>query len=109
MILIVEDDPATHRALPILLLSRGYTSRIASTLAEGLEQIKRAAPKFLLLDLLLPDGNGIEILEYIKSNNIKTKCAVVTAYLDDKTKLLGYPVLLKPIDFDDLLKFLGDK
>jgi DNA-binding NtrC family response regulator len=105
-ILIVEDDPATYKALPALLGVYGFTTELVNNVTDALEAIKKE-PKFLLLDLKLVGGNGIEVLKYLNDNNLKTKCAVTTAYLNDETALLGYPVLMKPIELEKLLDFLS--
>lgn len=105
-ILIVEDDPSTYQALPALLSTYGYTTKLVNNLSDALVEIKKE-PSFLLLDLIIPGGDGIEVLKYMKENNLKTKCAITTGYLEDGLEVLGCPVLMKPIDFDALLEFLN--
>lgn len=106
-VLIVEDDPATYMALPVLLRSYGFSSKLVNNVKDALVAIKEE-PRFLLLDLVLVDGDGIEVLKYLKLNKLKTKCAITTGYLGEDVDLLGCPIFTKPIDLDKLLKFLNE-
>lgn len=105
-ILIIEDDPLTHKALPALLAVNGFTSKLVSNFSEGLEEVKNDY-KFVLVDLVLPDGDGLDILKSMRDQGIKSKCAITTGYLDNDIELFGYKVLIKPIDLDELLQFLN--
>lgn len=107
-ILIVEDDPSTYYALPILLRSYGFSSKLVNNVKDALLALKDE-PKFLLLDLVLTDGDGVEVLKQLKLSGLKTKCAITTGYLTEDLSLLGCPVLMKPIDLDKLLQFLEGK
>jgi DNA-binding response OmpR family regulator len=58
-ILIVEDDPAVAATMTAALRRDGWTTVIANTLAEGRLKLKQDNPRIALVDLGLPDGNGI--------------------------------------------------
>jgi len=107
-ILIVEDDRMTRRLLSALLRAWNYEVMEAGTLHDGLNQVQRA--NFVLLDLMLPDGNGIAILERIRDRGLAARVAVVTAetgaVLRDASRLGAALILEKPINVNDLLRWL---
>jgi CheY-like chemotaxis protein len=66
-ILIVEDDAATAHAYRGCLERAGYAVHVAVDGEAGLESIQRSAPDGVLLDLMLPKMNGIELLKSIRT------------------------------------------
>ncbi len=60
-VLVVDDDPALLRALRIGLEARGFEVTVAHTGAEGLARAAQAAPDLVVLDLGLPDIDGVEV------------------------------------------------
>ena len=66
LILIVEDNAVTRRALQALFKSRGWAVSVAETVAEGLAQLD-PPPDVIVLDLMLPDGDGEEVLREVRS------------------------------------------
>ena len=68
-ILVVEDEAATRRFLADNLCADGYEPLEAATLAEAARLLRRAHPDLVLLDLGLPDGDGIELLRNIREED----------------------------------------
>jgi len=68
-LLLVEDEPAVQSNNMKILRRRGYTIKQAYTLAEAREIITAEPPKGIILDLQLPDGNGIEFLKELRKNS----------------------------------------
>lgn len=68
MIINVDDNPAARYIRTRALGKAGYEVHEASTCAEALETVKLLHPDLVLLDVNLPDGNGIEVCRQIKSN-----------------------------------------
>jgi len=66
-ILLVEDEPLLRRAFRALLEACGYRVREAGTAAEALEQAAAAQPDLILLDLGLPDRDGLEVVAELRS------------------------------------------
>ena len=71
-------------------------------------------PSHVLLDLMLPDGNGAELLELVRRENLPVRVAVVTAagpgrFWDEAMRHRPDAVLRKPWDLDDLKKFMQDE
>ncbi|MBA3732169.1 MAG: sigma-54-dependent Fis family transcriptional regulator, partial [Gammaproteobacteria bacterium] len=108
-ILIVEDEAVLAKAIAKRFRKEGYVSDVAGTLAAAREQIARATPDLILLDMRLPDGSGLDFLEQLRErDSADIPVVVMTAYgeLEDavaalKLKALDY--LKKPVDLDELL------
>ena len=64
--LIVEDDRDSAEALGELIKAEGYSTAAATTIAEARQQILLRSPDVILLDLLLPDGSGMELFEEVE-------------------------------------------
>lgn len=65
-ILIVEDDPVQAEVVEQVLTEAGYKVRTAATKAESKEVLREGGLDVALLDYQLPDGNGLELLEWIR-------------------------------------------
>lgn len=63
LIVVVEDDPAIRRVLKTILTEAGYELEFATTLEGGLSLISSLKPDLILLDLGLPDGDGIRLIQ----------------------------------------------
>jgi len=107
LILIVEDNAVTRRALQALFKSRGWAVSVAETVAEGLAQLD-PPPDVIVLDLMLPDGDGEEVLREVRSRRLLSRVAITTAIsdserLDALSGLAPDAVLHKPAKFDEIL------
>lgn len=65
-ILIVEDESALSKALSLKLTNSGFEAEVASDGGSAMEKVKKNKYDLIILDLVLPDKNGFEILEEIK-------------------------------------------
>jgi DNA-binding NtrC family response regulator len=111
-LLIVEDDVAALSALR-LLLKRSFAVTPAGTIAEARAAIANGNFDWILLDLMLPDGSGIEILKSVKAASLPTKVVVMTGcgdpyILDTAQQLHPSAILAKPFSFPSLLSILRD-
>ncbi|MBL4848566.1 MAG: response regulator, partial [Planctomycetes bacterium] len=61
-ILVVEDDPDFSALYQTALVERGYLVGLASSVQDGLEQLERVHPDFVVVDLDLPDGSGLSVV-----------------------------------------------
>jgi DNA-binding response OmpR family regulator len=109
-VLVVEDDPESYNALSKILKHVGYDTLGAATLAEGIALLEKT-PRFVILDLLLPDGNGKDLLKQIRERKLPMKVAVITGTAGkamlDETRLLGPDALfLKPLNVPRVLAWL---
>jgi two-component system, OmpR family, response regulator len=106
--LLVEDDLSFASALLGLLKLRGYTVDAAHTLADAIDKQRFATWDFVLLDLHLPDGDGLEFLKLLRSKRIQTPVIVLTAkdQISDRVRGLDAGAddyLVKPFDTEELL------
>ena len=67
LVLLVDDEPAIQRATSALLRSRGYAVSVAGTGAAALEALVRERPSLVILDLGLPDADGIEVCRELRA------------------------------------------
>jgi PAS domain S-box-containing protein len=67
-ILVVDDDPTVIHAMPRLLKSAGYDTRVAVTGQDCLNRLQETLPDLILLDVALPDMDGLEICRRIKAD-----------------------------------------
>jgi DNA-binding response OmpR family regulator len=109
--LLVEDDPDTCEALTRILTRRGYEVDCASSVRQALTKLQ-AQPDSIVLDLMLPDGNGIELLRHVRQFGLPVRVAVATGAGD--TDLMSDVILLhpdaffiKPIDATELVSWLA--
>jgi two-component system, OmpR family, KDP operon response regulator KdpE len=67
VILLVDDEPSIQRATATLLRSRGYSAIVAGTGAEALDAFDRERPSLVILDLGLPDMDGIDVCRRLRA------------------------------------------
>src|SRR3712207_6652917 len=79
-ILIIDDERPILLTLEALLTRHGYQPETASTAAQGLKILKANCPMVVLLDLQLPDADGLEMLEQIKREHCETQVIILTAH-----------------------------
>lgn len=93
-VLIAEDDDSIARLYQTYLEAHSFTIQRAQDGDEALEQIQSFKPDVLLLDIMMPEKNGFDVLEELKSSNNKLPVIVFTALSseDEKKKALDYGV-----------------
>ena len=79
-ILIVDDEADVLESLDELLKAEGYLTATASTAAAGLEKLGKEPFDLVLLDISLPDSNGIDVLRSIKRDSPEMPVIMITAY-----------------------------
>lgn len=86
-VFIVEDQDDIRRALEMFLAGHPgiAVTGTASTAAEALASVGDAAPDVCVLDIRLPDGNGVELCRELRSTLPGVRCVMLTAYSDDAT------------------------
>ena len=107
-ILLIEDDPNTARAIELMLTSSSYSIFVTDMGEEGLDLAKLYDYDLILLDLDLPDMNGMEVLRNIRVARIATPVLILTGSSDTQSKLRGFGIgaddyMTKPFDRDELL------
>jgi len=109
-VLLIEDETLFAKSVLRRLEREGHQGVIVDTIAAGRQQLKDNMPDILLLDVRLPDGNGLALLSEIQANEAWAAIPVVmmTAYgeLEDAVsamKLGATDYLKKPVDLDELV------
>ena len=107
-VLLVEDDSATAKSIEMMLRSESYVCDTTDLGEDGLEIGKLYDYDIILLDLMLPDIDGYEVLRRLRASQVKTPILILSglAELDAKIKGLGFGAddyLTKPFDVAELL------
>lgn len=76
-ILVIEDDPFVRKFYERLFKLNNYEVEMARDGPEGLKKAKLLKPKLILLDVMMPGMNGLEVLEQLKLDPATEKCEVV--------------------------------
>jgi len=105
--LVVEDDRALSEIVCEELRARGHLAVAAESVADGLEHLKRSEFEVALVDLMLPDGSGIDILKRIAEEGLPTEAILLTGYATVDTaiqamKLGAYDYVTKPARMEEL-------
>lgn len=77
ILLIVEDDPLMSRMYQKIFKFEGYQVDIAGDGEEGLVKVKQGKPSLILLDIMMPKMNGMQVLERLKSDPMTKSIPVV--------------------------------
>jgi len=85
-VLVVEDEPQLRFALRRYLEESGYEVRLAEDRSGGMAEFARFRPDVVLLDLMLPDGDGVDVCSRIRQIS-DTPIVVLSALGDEKTKV----------------------
>lgn len=107
-VLVVDDNLLMQQVISRFLGSLGYTVQVVSRGDEALTQVRSAVPTLILLDMYLPDGNGVELLRAIRAlPGCATVPAVGMSGMDehDARQMLSADFsefVSKPIDLDTL-------
>jgi len=105
-IYVVDDEPALARGIA-LTLEKDYDTRAFFSAGTALEAMKKARPDLVLLDIGMPEMNGIQALEVIKRDFHETLVIMISAFEDIDTvisamKLGAYDYVVKPLQIDTL-------
>jgi len=106
-VLIVDDEDLIRWSLRQKLSQWGYQTFEAGTVKEAIEAFERENPDLVLLDVRLPDGNGLSVLKTIKEKEPRVVVVMMTAYgvLEDAVTALrqgAYDFVPKPLNFEEL-------
>jgi len=106
-VLVVDDEPQIVRGLKIILRSAGYAVEAAETMAEAMAALGSRPPDALVLDLVLPDGSGVDLVEEIRRWS-QLPVLVLSAVGDEREKVRALDAgaddyVTKPFGTDELL------
>ena len=106
-ILVVDDEPQIVRGLKVILRQAGYAVRAAETKREALDAVAVRPPDAMVLDLVLPDGSGVEVCEEVRRWS-RLPILVLSAVGDEREKVRALDAgaddyVTKPFGTDELL------
>ncbi len=113
VVLVVEDDPLVQRALGRLFRKAGHRVELFENLASFMARDLPDDPTCLVLDLHLPDGNGLEIVDALHAGGTPVPAVVITAHGDVPTTVRAMrkgavELIEKPFDNDQVLAAVAE-
>jgi PAS domain S-box-containing protein len=108
-VLIIEDDLSVGAGLEALLTSEGYETTWVRFAADACEAARRVRPQLAIIDVNLPDGNGIDLIPLLRAEHIDLPVILSTGHIEvnlanDEKRILS---LMKPYELSELLAAIG--
>jgi two-component system OmpR family response regulator len=108
VVLVVEDEPSIQELISVGLTRNGHAVRRASNAEEAMRQVHEALPDVILLDWMLPDGDGPSFCESARLASILTPILMLTARGEVHDRVSGLrsgadDYLVKPFEVEELL------
>lgn len=106
-ILIIDDDDFTRESLEMYFSESGFDVVTASTGEQGVKKYRDNKIDVVILDIRLPDKDGFEVIDDLRTERDDVKVIMITAFHDEKTILRAqekgsFAYIKKPIDLDEL-------
>jgi len=113
-ILIVDDDENIRNTMKTILEDEGYVVDLAATGSEAVQKTKKSAYNVALLDIRLPDMEGVELLKLMKDSVPRMRKIMVTGYPSMQNAISALnknadAYLIKPIDIESLLNTVKEQ
>jgi FixJ family two-component response regulator len=107
VVLLLDDDPSVRRDLGELFRLAGFAVRSFATVRELSSYRRPDGPACLVLDVVLPDGNGLDLQRHLAKADPELPVVLITGHLDDglRERALGcgaFALLAKPLDWTAL-------
>ena len=104
-VLVVDDDAAIRRLLGSILARHQYKVVEAASGAEAMSLLRRSSFDIVLVDVILPDRSGLDVLRWVRDSDIDVELIVLTGHADVETaveamRLGAYDFVTKPFDVD---------
>jgi DNA-binding NtrC family response regulator len=113
-ILVVDDDETIRTTMKAILEDEGYLVDLASTGEEAIQLTMKKTYNVALLDIRLPDMEGVELLKLMRDSVPRTRKVMVTGYPSMQNAIAALnksadAYLLKPIDIEKLLNLVKEQ
>jgi DNA-binding NtrC family response regulator len=113
-ILVVDDEEDLRRLLSDGLRLEGYQVAVASSGREALALVEQEPPNLIILDLSMPEMNGIETLKRMRERGVTAKVVILTAYgtaeqVREAVALGVREFIGKPFDLDRLVRIVAEE
>ena len=107
-VLVIDDDPDVLEFLKTFFENLGHDIILTNNAADGVKQVVVSTPDLVLLDIMLPEKDGLTILKEIKDVDKEVPVAMITAYKDaerviEAFRLGAIDCLLKPFNLDYII------
>ena len=106
-VLVVDDEPFITDVVSSALIFEGFATEEASTVSDALAHARTGAFDCIVLDVVLPDGDGFEVCRTLRSEDIPTPVVFLTARDESPDKLTGLAIgddyVTKPFSIDELV------
>ncbi|MGO0122904.1 sigma-54-dependent transcriptional regulator [Desulfothermobacter acidiphilus] len=111
LVLVVDDEKSVCEALKDVLEESGYSVVTATSGREALEKVNLFRPRAVLLDIRMPEMDGIKVLQAMRERHPGVPVILMTAYSDTQTTINAmrhgaFEYIVKPINLDELLSTL---
>lgn len=115
---VLEDDGDIRYIIEYLLKDEGYELQLSSSLSELKSKLRDSVPDLFIIDVMLPDGNGIEICDDLKNDIFTRHIPVIVMSANPRSKQMSSQAcaddyISKPFDLDDVVRrinnLLGEK
>ncbi len=113
-ILVVDDDKSVRKVLTTILEDEGYSVESVGTAKKAIERTRRRFYNLALIDIRLPDMEGIELLTKMKDTKPKMRKIIITGYptLQNAVEAVNRGAdayILKPFDMENVLKTIEEE
>jgi CheY-like chemotaxis protein len=108
---VVEDDPDLRELASGALERAGWTVDVVEDGLGALGSIRHVIPQVIVLDLRMPNLDGVEVLKLLRSTEVGRQIPVVVttgAAIDDSVRALATAILVKPFSLDDLVRVVTE-
>jgi DNA-binding NtrC family response regulator len=111
-VVVIDDERPILMTLEALLKRHGYAALLANTAAAGIAAVRKNSPDLVLLDLGLPDADGLDVLKELRRDWPDTQVIILTAHDSlsnaiDSIKLGAFHFISKPYAPEELLSLMG--
>ena len=109
--LVIDDEPDIRELLSLTLGRMDIATRSCGTVTDAKELLSRESPDLCLTDMRLPDGDGVELVQWMQEHAPGTPVAVITAHgsVEAAVRALkagAFDFVSKPLDLNDLRKLV---
>lgn len=107
-ILVLEDEPDIREIIEYILIDSGYEVKTSANAALFLIALESLKPDLIIMDVMLPDGNGLDLCKKVKNNKTTSHIPIIimSAHmysLQTNDDIQANDFMPKPFDIDDML------
>lgn len=110
---VLEDDSDIRFIIEHLLRDEGYELQLSSSVSELKSKLRDALPDLFIIDVMLPDGNGIEICDDLKNDLFTKHIPVIVMSANPRSKQMSSQAnaddyISKPFDVEDVVRRINN-